>query len=320
MKRPRVPPAESELWPEQWRGKRWKPVYAILFAGRGQLCAYACQQPKSQQLMDKWLRQAPKLLCTNHPDSPGELRQVLPTETCRNFCAKRWRRPSSHPARPADGPPSPAAGSKADGKVRRIPLGRGLFATVGAADYKRLKRYKWYATRRGRSIYAACLIEGRAVYMHRLIMQAPGGCPVDHIGGNGLNNRRCNLRVCTQGQNSANGRPRGGSSRFVGVTRRGERWDAHIGWRGQYFYLGLFDHEVEAAKVRDRKAYELNGEFAYINLPEELARWLRRGRGTASARPSTTRSASRRDAKAQRAVPGDIKRDSRAKRARRRRN
>ena len=39
-------------------------------------------------------------------------------------------------------------------------------------------------------------------------------------------------------------------------------------------YLGLFDDEAEAAKARDRKAYELAGEFAYLNFPDEIARTL----------------------------------------------
>jgi len=277
-RRLKVPPPESELWPEQCRGKRWKPVYAILFAGRCQLCEYACPPPKSQQLMDKWLRQAPTLLCTNHPASCGELRQVLPTETCRNFLAKRWKRPPSQPARPANDPAVPAKRSKAGGKVRRIPLGKGLFAIVDAADYKRLKKYRWHAIPQRRTIYAACRKDGRLTLMHRLIMKAPDGWLVDHIDGNGLNNRRSNLRVCTPTQNCANARPRGGSSRFVGVTRHDTKWMAQIQCRGEYFYVGRYDDEIEAAKARDRKAYELNGEFAYINLPEELARWLREQR------------------------------------------
>ena len=37
-------------------------------------------------------------------------------------------------------------------------------------------------------------------------------------------------------------------------------------------YLGLFDDEAEAAKARDRKAYELASEFAYLNFPDEIER------------------------------------------------
>ena len=265
---PRVPPAESTIWPEQYRGKRWKSVYAILFAGRCQLCAYSCPLPKSRQLRDKWLGVTRLLLCTNHPSEPGELREVLPIDTCRNFKAKSWKRPK---ARPVRGRAHPAT-EETDREVRRIPLGKGLFATVDAADYEQLSKYKWYAKRHGPTIYATCIKQGKVVYMHRMIMRARKGVLVDHIDGNGLNNRRCNLRLCTHQQNQANRGPCGGSSRFVGVHHHGDQWQAGIRCRGEYFYLGLHDDEVEAAKARDRKAYELHGEYAYLNFPEDFER------------------------------------------------
>ena len=263
-----MPPAESKVWPEQYRGKRWKRVYGILFAGRCQLCAYSSALPKSQQLTDRWLGVTRLLLCTNHPASAGELREVLPTDTCRNFKAKSWLPPR---AKPGERRPSSMT-DEADGAVRRIPLGNGLFATVDAADYEKLSRYKWYANRHGRKIYAICRKQGKDVYMHRMIMRPRKGYFVDHIDGNGLNNRRCNLRVCTARQNVVNRAPCGGSSRFVGVYRKRNKWQAEIRCEGKYFYLGLFDDEVEAAKARDRKAYELHGEYAYLNFPEDFAK------------------------------------------------
>jgi hypothetical protein len=151
-------------------------------------------------------------------------------------------------------------------------VGQGLFATVDAADYKKLSKYKWYAKRHGRTVYATCRDKGKVVYMHRMILRPRKGYVVDHIDGNGLNNRRGNLRVCTHQQNQANRGSRGGSSRFVGVYRKGDQWVAEIRCRGEYFYLGLFDDEVEAAKARDRKAYELHGPYAYLNFPEEFKR------------------------------------------------
>jgi hypothetical protein len=85
-----------------------------------------------------------------------------------------------------------------------------------------------------------------------------------------LNNRRCNLRVCTAAQNRANSRPCGGASGFVGVYPKGNKWRASITCRGEFYYLGLFDDPVAAAKARDRKAYELNGPYAYLNFPEDF--------------------------------------------------
>ncbi len=158
-----------------------------------------------------------------------------------------------------------------DGQVRRIPLGKGLFATIDSADCEEVSKYHWYSSRGG-NVYAAATRNGRTVYMHRMLMRPRKGYVVDHIDGNGLNNRRCNLRVCTPAQNLANKSPRGGSSQFVGVYRRRDKWVAHVTRRGKYYYLGIFDDEVAAAKARDRKAYELHGEYAYLNFPEDLAR------------------------------------------------
>jgi hypothetical protein len=265
---PRVPPADSKVWPEQYRGKRWKPVYAILFAGRCQLCAYSCPLPKSRQLTDKWRGATRLLLCTNHPAAPGELREALPINTCRNFKAKTWRHPR---ARAEEGATAPAY-DESDPSIRRIPLGRGLFTIVDAADHEKLSKYRWRAYRTGRRIYAVCRDRGKIVYMHRMLLRPRKGYIVDHIDGNGLNNRRCNLRVCTYAQNQANARPRGGASPFIGVNRQRDRWQAAITCRGKFHYLGLFEDEVEAAKARDRKAYELNGEFAYLNFPEDFGR------------------------------------------------
>jgi hypothetical protein len=106
--------------------------------------------------------------------------------------------------------------------------------------------------------------------MHRMIVQPRKGYIVDHIDHNGLNNRRSNLRVCTPRQHQANRGP----SRFVGVffEKRGGKWQAHIMAHGKHYYLGLFDDEVKAAKARDRKAYELHGEFAYLTFSRGFSR------------------------------------------------
>jgi len=290
-RRPRVPPADSKLWPQQYRGQNWKPAYGLLFAGKCQLCVYSCPLPKSRQLLDKWHGMTRLLLCTNHPASPGELTEVLPTETCRNFTAKKWLPPRAERAKKLTSPEV----DESDPTVRRIPLSNGLFATVDAADYEKVSKYKWYASYRGSNVYAVCNQGKRRVYMHRMLMRPRTGYIVHHLDGNGLNNRRCNLRVCTRREHQASRGPCGGTSRFVGVFRHNDKkgkWHANIQWRGEHYDLGLFDDEIEAAKARDRKAYELHGERAYLNRPEDLRRWLRqrrragRRKGSAGARPT----------------------------------
>jgi hypothetical protein len=271
-KRPAMPPPESELWPPMCRGQYWTWRTAMLYVGRCQLCAYSCPPSERRRHLDKLTNLPTFLVCTNHPDSPGELRDVLPTEMCRNYRPKCWWPAQKKKANPAKDPPSPRAAPKPKRGVRRIALSQGLFATIDAADYQELSKYKWFAAKRGNKVYAMGRKGRKYVYMHREIMRPRKGYFVDHIDGNGLNNCRSNLRVCTQRQNQANQRPRNGSSRFVGVSRHGNKWAAQITWRGECFYLGLFEDEVEAAKARDRKAYELHGEHAYLNFPEDFRR------------------------------------------------
>jgi hypothetical protein len=273
----RVPPAQSDLWPVWCQGKLWTREAARWFAGRCQLCAYACPPPEGWRRLSKRAALPSFLICTNHPDSPGRMREVMPTETCRNFMAQRWRPPRVKSARKM--PRSPTCEPK--GKVRHIPVGHGLFATVDAADYKWLSKYKWSAVNMYGQIYAVRHGDKeRTVYMHREIMHAPKGSVVDHADHNTLNNRQCNLRVCNHAQNAANAAPRGGISGFVGVHRNGTKWAAVITCRGKNHYLGRYADPVEAAKVRDRKAYELHGPFAYLNFPEDFPRRRRRKRSS----------------------------------------
>jgi hypothetical protein len=262
-----VPPPESDVWPPEYRGKNWKRVYATLFAGKCLLCQYSFSQPESRQARDRWLRQDTPLLCTNHAACPGEMIEVLGADTCRNFKPKYWRRARREKAQVTTNPPLwPPKRKKG---VRRVLLTQGLFATVDSADYKEIRKHKWSVSRRGNKVYACARINGQTVMMHRFLMRPRKGFHVDHKDANGLNNCRSNLRICKASQNNANRRSRGGSSQFVGVTRRGDRWEAWVIYHGRYYTLGCYDDEVEAAKARDRKAVELHGVYAYLNFPED---------------------------------------------------
>ena len=120
-------------------------------------------------------------------------------------------------------------------------------------------------------------MNGTTVSLHRFLMDAPQGMVVDHIDGNTLDDRRRNLRVCTQQQNRYNTRPQRKSSHFKGVCwdKAKRRWMVYVRHEGKSIFVGRFCSEVEAARAYDRKAYECFGEYAYLNFPNEV-----RGRGT----------------------------------------
>jgi AP2 domain len=155
--------------------------------------------------------------------------------------------------------------------VGYIPLTRGMVAIVDVVDLPLVGGVKWHAAVRERGVVYAASTVG---YMHRVILGLrPGDPGPDHIDRNGLNNRRANLRPADVSHNNANTRPRPGTSRFKGVSwdaQRG-RWMAKVCVGGHQRALGRFDDEEEAARAYDAAALQAWGEYAYLNLPAEVA-------------------------------------------------
>lgn len=118
---------------------------------------------------------------------------------------------------------------------------------VDPQDEEVLKQHSWKVYRFGKKqYYATTKINGKTAYLHRVIAHAPDGMEVDHIDGNGLNNRRDNLRVVTHRQNLNNlhGKP----NRGVYKVRSG-RYQAKYKQGGRRIYLGTYDTIEEALEV-----------------------------------------------------------------------
>jgi hypothetical protein len=83
----------------------------------------------------------------------------------------------------------------------------GLIALIDDSDYALVSPLRWYHLRvkDSKTVYARANIDGRTVYMHRLIMGNPAGMDIDHIDFNGLNNQRANLQAVTHQQNILQG-------------------------------------------------------------------------------------------------------------------
>ncbi len=159
----------------------------------------------------------------------------------------------------------------------RIPLSRGMFALIDAVDYDRVVAMgKWCADPSSSTFYARKNIyhpEDRSLtslLMHNFIT---GWTYVDHVNGDGLDNRRNNLRQANHSLNMRNKRLyRNNTSGFKGVMRnrgKGKPWYAAIKKDGRIYRLGNHLTPEDAARAYDKAALDLFGEFARLNFPQE---------------------------------------------------
>lgn len=144
-------------------------------------------------------------------------------------------------------------------------LTQGKVSQIDDGDYEMLKVLsKRWCINDG---YAYNSTHGR---LHRFLLGASGTDMVDHINGDKLDNRRVNLRLCSNSQNQANRKAVRGVSPFKGVTwqRRPDgtgTWKAQIVLGGKTLYLGAFKTDLMAAAAYNESASEHFGEFAHLN-------------------------------------------------------
>lgn len=159
--------------------------------------------------------------------------------------------------------------------IVEIPLTRGLKAIIDAEDLPIVSKYKWCAKKSGSRYYAVAYVRGggrsnnKQVAMHRLILDYYGPLDVDHINGNQLDNRKCNLRIVTRSQNNLNqNKVRKGTSKYKGVyfDKRRKRYIAEAKLNGKRIFQKSFMTEIEAAKAYDEIAKKHFGEFASTNF------------------------------------------------------
>ena len=102
-------------------------------------------------------------------------------------------------------------------------------------------------------------------YLHRLVMDAQVGLQVDHINGDRLDNRKENLRLCTNASNSRNSVKKKGNYKGVHYNKNRRKWVAQITKDYKCYTIGSFNDEVDAARAYNNKAKEFYGEFAKLN-------------------------------------------------------
>jgi hypothetical protein len=158
---------------------------------------------------------------------------------------------------------------------REIRLTKGRVTVVDDDDYEWLSQYKWQTLQRADGSVAAMRKTSsrepsskRTVFMHRAITKAAPDMVVDHINHDTLDNRKCNLRVCTDSQNTKNCKAsKSNTSGYKGVSRYvdGKRWFAQITVNWKHFHLGIFDNKHDAARAYNEAAIIYHGDFCYLN-------------------------------------------------------
>ncbi len=141
--------------------------------------------------------------------------------------------------------------------MKLIPLTKGYFTKVDDEDFFKFAIYRWHAhiTPGRRDHVTARSWSGNLTgckYLHRLIMNAPEGMNIDHINHDPLDNRKKNLRICTQQENMFNQRMRiDNKSGYVGVHWHPEskKWRARIYTNKKGKSLGLFTSRKEASRA-----------------------------------------------------------------------
>lgn len=152
----------------------------------------------------------------------------------------------------------------------RINLPKGFFCLIDREDLEKIMGYKWYAHKDGNTHYAVAHFkkangERGLRRMHRIILGAKKSQMCDHINHNGLDNRKTNLRFCTNSQNQHNTPKRRGKSKYKGVHFSNNRFYATIRNKKKYIYIGCFKTEKEAVIAYNEAAKKYHKEFAVLN-------------------------------------------------------
>lgn len=153
-----------------------------------------------------------------------------------------------------------------DNEIQVIDIPGGYEVKVDKWYYNKNCLFTWYI---GRDKYIYRKEQNKTIWMHRDVLSANDSIfNVDHINGNTFDNRECNLRLCTAKENSYNSKkPESAvTSKFKGVSKKGNKWTAHITKNGKTHHLGTHSDEVTAALIYDSAAVYLFGEFAKINF------------------------------------------------------
>lgn len=140
------------------------------------------------------------------------------------------------------------------------------YAIIDIEDIPLVSGLRWYLINtRG---YVSGYVDGKPLALHRFLLDTPKGLVTDHINHDKLDNRRSNLRICTQSQNLQNQRKQKHcSSKYKGVTfsKHANKWHVTIKHKYKLNHIGYYTSERNAAAAYNKAAKMYFGEYAYLN-------------------------------------------------------
>lgn len=153
---------------------------------------------------------------------------------------------------------------KIDSNVTYIYTHGNKAIIIDKEDFDKVKDYCWSESSNG---YAqARTIEDSIILMHRLIMNPSDNELIDHENHNTLDNRKENLRICTQDKNMANQKTsKANTSGYKGVywSKEKGKWYSKIGYKNKNIHLGYFSNIDDAIKAREEAEIKYFGKYRY---------------------------------------------------------
>jgi len=149
----------------------------------------------------------------------------------------------------------------------------GYDVLIDDEDYEKINTHSWCIFHsRSERPYVVRYINNSGkqirIWLHRIIINPPDGKVVDHINNNTLDNRKCNLRICTHKENIRNQKKRkNNASGFKGVyfVEKNKKYRATIRVNGKGIHLGLFGTPEEAHKAYCEASKKYHGEFGRVS-------------------------------------------------------
>lgn len=153
-----------------------------------------------------------------------------------------------------------------EGDIAYVPLTKGYEAIIDTEDVEKVEKFNWYSNVNGRAVYGQRSINRlncrRTVMLHMAVSGMIEGKEIDHVNGDGLDNRKANLRHVLHSENMKNAKKRVTSKhKYKGVCINHNRFSAKIRNDNKSIYLGTFDTQEEAHAAYCHASIEMHGKY-----------------------------------------------------------